>query len=98
MLDPFSDSSYHNLTLNGYVSILVRMCEVEFLCPISRFLPGDSDCFLISLGDMSLLKHNTLMTLLSESRIALSEFNISEIRQQAGPVILAWLALQRLME
>lgn len=96
MLDPFSDSLYHNLTLNGYMSILVSTCEVEFLCPISRFLPGDSD-FLISLSDMILLKHNTLMTLLSESRIAQSEFNISEIRQQAGPVILAWLALQRLM-
>lgn len=57
-----------------------------------------SDLIHIALSDFSLLKHNTLMTLLSESHIAQSEFNISEIRQQAGPVILGWLALQRLME
>ncbi len=57
-----------------------------------------SDLNLILFSYSSLLKHNTLMTLLSESHIAQSEFNISEMRQQEGPVILSWLALQRLME
>lgn len=57
-----------------------------------------SDFILIPFSDFSLLKHNTLMTLLSESHTARSEFNISEIRQQAGPVILGRLALRRLME
>lgn len=57
-----------------------------------------SDFILTPLSDFGLLKHNTLMALLSESHSALSEFNITEIRQQAGPVVLAWLAPQRLME
>lgn len=57
-----------------------------------------SDFILIALSDDSVLKQNTLLTLLSEYHIARSEFNISEIRQQAGPLILGWLALQRLME
>ena len=57
-----------------------------------------SDFTLIPLSDLGLLKRSPLMTLLSESHIAQSEFNISEIRQQAGPLILAWPALLRLME
>lgn len=40
-----------------------------------------SDLLLVPLSDFSLPKQNTLMTLLSESHIAQSEFNISEIRQ-----------------
>lgn len=40
-----------------------------------------SDFLLFPLSDFSLLKHNTLMALLSESHVAQSEFNISEIRQ-----------------
>lgn len=37
--------------------------------------------FLAPFSDFSLLKPEPLMTLLSESHVAQSEFNISEIRQ-----------------
>ncbi len=80
--------------------VRLYVCQLGFHCLPKHFQLRSTDSFsvftmsdfiLIPFSDFSLLKHNTLMTLLSE-------FYISEIRQQESPVILGWLALQRLME
>lgn len=91
-----------NLDNSGRLHFSVKCIIVSCLVPdetLNKFQAHSfSVCDVQFPCDFSLLSYNTLMTLSSESHITQSEFNISEIRQQAGPVILAWMPLQRLME
>lgn len=62
-----------DVMINSYFNLEAQARSHIFSCPMS------------SSSSFSSLGLNTLMTLLSESHIAQSEFNISEIRQKAWP-------------